>query len=283
MNVARLLNPGMGATIQDLGRPGWARFGVPPSGAMDASAMRHANLLVGNHPASPVLELLMHGAEIAFLRATWLAVTGAENSCAIASGTARKVPAGTVLRFRASGSGVWIYLAIPGGWKAARWLGSASANPRAGMGASLGKGAILASGGSPLFSIPDAVAMRKLSNKPAQPPKTVVLQVFPGPQYADFSASARRALEATLWTVSPDSDRTGYRMDGACLEPGPEIISQPLTPGTIQVPGNGKPIVTMPDGPTVGGYPQIGWMAPPERSTLAQAAPGSHIQFQVIR
>ena len=85
------------------------------------------------------------------------------------------------------------------------------------------------------------------------------------------------------WTVSPQSDRAGYRLLGPTLKPHPaEILSEPVLPGSIQVPAGGQPIVTMPDGPTVGGYPKIAVVDPGDLWAVAQCRPGRSLRFEWV-
>jgi len=282
MKTARIVSPGMGISFQDAGRSGWARFGVPPGGAMDIQSMKTANHLVGNPWHFPVLEILMQGVELEFLKPVWVAVTGGEAGASIPSGAARPLAAGTRLRFHRIKSGLWIYVAVEGGWSADRFLKSSSTHIRAGLGTRLVARSILHSNSSGSRPFPSSIATRKALPQKKESKNPLRLHAYPGAQYSKFPSSVRNKFERSIWTVSPDSDRTGYRLQGPLLKGGPEIVSEPLTPGTVQIPGNGQPIVTMPDGPTVGGYPKLAWIPPEDRWELAQSPPGSQISFQWI-
>ncbi|MEM6822288.1 MAG: biotin-dependent carboxyltransferase family protein [Verrucomicrobiota bacterium] len=281
MNVARLLDPGLSATFQDSGRPGWRRFGVPASGAMDHHSAIWANRLLNNPDHVPVIEFLLQGAEIEILQDCWMAITGAESNGPIPTGTATLFFKGDRIRFPRNLHGVWIYLAVAGGWQTKSWLGSASVYARALMGKPLGKEQKLVSMPNNLSPFPAAVMSRRL--KPEELTKGASDNVFfldKGPQFQDFPERSQTCLVESEWQVSTHSDRTGYRLEGPSLESGPEITSEPVLPGSFQIPGNGQPIVTMPDGPTVGGYPKIAYLEPKQRWQLAQCAPGTKIKFQ---
>src|SRR5206468_9942845 len=97
--VFEILEPGLGATLQDQGRLGWRRFGVPPSGAMDDHAMNWANQLLDNPLHAPVVELLLQGARVRALRAVWIAITGADAQANIATWRTVRVTKNDVIEF----------------------------------------------------------------------------------------------------------------------------------------------------------------------------------------
>ncbi len=273
----RVLATGWGMSFQDLGRPGFGRFGVPAGGAMDPAAAQAANQVLGNRATDAVLELCGPGQILQAERDLWLGLAGADAAEGHRAIT-RRLRAGE--RFQlptTSRRQVWSYLAIPGGFAATRFLGSASVNARAGLGASLRAGARIGGERESQPPWPDAVQRRFL---PAATERQGPLRVWPGPQWSRFSVAAREAFFGANWTVSQQSDRVGYRLSGPALRvPNGEMISEPVLPGSIQVPPNGLPIVTMPDGPTLGGYPKLGLVDPEDLPRLAQTLPGSTLRF----
>jgi len=281
--VLQILQPGLGATIQDVGRPGWRRFGVPVSGAMDGHAALWANRLVGNAPEAPVAEFLLQGARLIVLREVWLAVTGADAFATVSTWRPVQVEAGDVISFPHNRSGTWFYLAIAGGLAADRILGSASTYARGKLGRMLTAGDLLFRAAETTFHLPEGVAGQRPPAMECRdysfPPR---LRVWPGPQFDRFSAAERARFFAQPWRVSSQSDRVGYRLEGQPLESHSyQLISEPVRSGTIQVPESGQPIVTMRDGPTVGGYPKLGVLEPAELSWLAQCRPSQEIRFQL--
>lgn len=282
----RILSVGNGLTLQDAGRPGFARFGVPISGAMDPSAADWANRLLDNPQDCPVLELGLQGQRFEALEDGWIGLAGSAGSKVGAIGvpaawSAFRVRKGQILDFPAGQGGVWSYLATPGGFLGDCILGSVCTHPRAGFGQTLSQGQVLWAGAGTM-KIPSAASRRRVlwseipdytRNKP--------IRVWPGPQWSQFSESALEQFLSTPWTVSSQSDRVGYRLSGPALEwGGGEQISEPVLPGTVQVPSNGQPIVTMPDGPTLGGYPKIGWIDSQDLPRVAQTRPGQFVRFQ---
>lgn len=273
-----------GLSIQDAGRVGWKRFGLPPGGAMDQHAMREANHLVGNRPDAPVIELLFGGATFRVLRDLRVGIAGAAGSPTV--GTWRSVALAEGDEFTIdppTHGGLWTYLALEGGVFADTAFGSASAYPRAGLGRVLKAGDTLATGG---FTTPWASSTWPGARTSI--PETIwdyhsppALRILPAPQTEDFTPEARRLLVDHDWTVSPQSDRTGYRLEGPTLDgPAGDIQSEPVVVGSIQVPPGGQPIVTLRDGPTVGGYPKIAVIHSADLDRFVQCAPGSRLRFR---
>ncbi len=279
--VLELLDPGLGTSIQDEGRWGWRRFGIPTGGAMDTHAYEMANRLLGNTPGSPMLELLLQGASFRVLEPVWVVVAGADAACNIPMWRAVRLGASKIVGFPRHRSGVWIYLAVEGGFQAPRVLGSASIYARGRLGHPLPRGALLRRGATQRFLLPSGVAGRAAIWSERRdyhsPPE---LRVWPGAQWEDFSDADREDFFRQDWKISPRSDRVGYRLEGSPLKPRrPEILSEPVRLGTVQVPENGQPIITMRDGPTVGGYPKLGLVEGADLTWLAQCPPGQSVRF----
>jgi len=278
-----ILATGTGLSLQDRGRNGWGRFGVPPSGALDRHAMANANRLLGNRPTAPVLEVRLQGTRLRVLEPGWLAVSGADFCPQLPAWTARRFEAGALLEFSAKGPGLLSYLAVPGGFSADRWFGSVSIDSRNGLGCALFKGQQLASvRKAPLIEVTGIARRLTRADQRRDYAAQPIFELLKGPQFESFSAKARQQLVSGQWTVTANSDRTGYRLDGAPLEPPGQIASEPVLPGSFQVPGNGLPIITMNDGPTVGGYPKIAVLQDSDRDRLAQCAPGAQVSFRWV-
>lgn len=284
LEVLDVLDPGLSATFQDSGRFGWRRHGVPSSGAMDDHAAAWANRLLDNPLNSPVVELLLQGAKLALRQDTWLAITGADADANVPMWEVVRLPAGNIVQFPQNRSGVWIYIAVESGFDAPGLLGSASIYPRGGLGKPLGRGDILRRLPGAAFQLPNGVARRAAAwderrNYTSPPP----LRLWIGPQWGCFSDSDRELFFNQDWTVTSRSDRAGYRLSGIPLKSYTvQIISEPVRVGSIQVPQNGQPIVTMRDGPTTGGYPKLGMVDPADLSWLAQCRPGQKVRFQLV-
>jgi biotin-dependent carboxylase-like uncharacterized protein len=192
--------------------------------------------------------------------------------------------AGENIVFPNSRKGLWTYVAVEGGFKVPRYFGSASVYPRGQIGRVLAAGDVLQRTAGTRLALPTGVAGRLAATDErhdyAQPP---ILRVWPGPQWESFSQADRGTFFQQAWTVSPQSDRVGYRLEGARLSASAkQILSEPVLVGSVQVPPVGQPIVTMRDGPTVGGYPKIGLVDPEDLSWLAQCRPGTEVRFKLV-
>ena len=280
MSVAlEILEIGVGASLQDAGRPGWKRFGLPAAGPMDRESARLANVLVGNAPGQAVVEVLFGRVRLRACREVTLGVTGAEVAASHPLWRSFSLAAGEVLELGPPRRGLWSYVAVAGGFEGAVYFGSVSRHRRADLGTALEAGGSLSVGISLGRSaiagsfVPEAVRP-PLGNPPP-------LRFWTGPEWGRLSAEMQAQLLSAEWTVSPQSDRMGYRLEGPALKDGyEEILSGPVTVGTIQLPPSGQPIVLMRDGPTVGGYPRIGVIDDASVSIFSQCAPGQAIRFQ---
>jgi len=195
-----------------------------------------------------------------------------------------RVKTGEVIEFRQNRCGLWIYLAVEAGFSARTFLGSTSAYARGGLGRALRAGDTLSHSVARPFELPAGVGTRAVSPLERRNYEQLpALQVWPAPQTNLFSEADRKRFFGAVWTMSSHSDRVGYRLVGKPLESTPaQILSEAVRVGTIQVPENGLPIVTMKDGPTVGGYPKLGVIDPADLSWLAQCRPGQAVRFQAM-
>jgi biotin-dependent carboxylase-like uncharacterized protein len=276
--VIEVLAAGPLTTVQDAGRPGLAALGVAPGGAFDRAAYRAANRLVGNPEGAAVFELTLGGLAVRLHAAATVALTGA--ACpGLDRGAARTLPAGAVLRLGAPTSGLRSYLAVRGGIDVPDELGSRSTDTLGGLGpAALRAGDRLAVGAQPALPVAGTAAV-----PPARPDR---VSVSPGPRLDWFVPTAWDDLLATPWTVRPDSDRIGVRLDGPPLRRRQEheLPSEATLPGAVQVPPDGRPIVFGPDGPVTGGYPVLAVVdVGAGFDALAQLRPGDTLRFAAAR
>lgn len=279
--ILEIVETGSGVSFQDQGRRGWKRFGVPPGGAIDDHAAPWANALLGNPSHVPVLEILLVGARFRVLTSLEIAVTGASASGEGQRWQTHRFETNQVFTLPAPAHGLWSYLACPGGFDAPRWFGSVSTFPRGGLGHPLSRGDIVHATAPALLSVSPAIGARWVDPRETRdyrnPPS---LRLWRGPQWDQFEPAARMVFFDAAWEVSSRSDRTGYRLTGPALNPPREgMLSEPVLPGSVQVPPDGLPIVTMNDGPTVGGYPKLGVLDPEDLSRLAQCRPGQSVRF----
>lgn len=283
--MIEILDAPLPASFQDGGRPGYRHLGVPLSGALDAEWLALANALAGNPPATVALEIRLRGPRLRATRPLVLALAG-EFAARIEDSAGQTRPAGNwrslalaeneILDcgFLKSGIG---YLAVHGGFDLPVILGSRSTYARAGLGGIDGRG--IKAGDRLNVSAGAAPILLRLPQAPHV--SDAPLRVIAGPQRDYFSDAAWTAFLGTGFSVSRDADRMGLRLDGPRLEHvrGADIISDAVTPGAIQVPGDGRPIILLADCQTVGGYPKIATVIGADLPRLGHALPGQVLRF----
>ena len=291
----RLLAPGLLTTLQDKGRVGYQRLGIPVSGALDPVSLAAANLLVGNLPDSAALEIVYHGPTLVVdADSVRIACAGAAAPIELRGATApagsrrlalfesARLLRGEELRIGALTGSAVLYLAAAGGFDVPPVLGSRSTLVRAGIGGLNGR-ALSAGDRLPLCRARAAETgeVRLAGLQLAPPPR---FRIILGPQDDYFTAEAIAALSHTSFTVTPASDRMGMRLDGPRLQhsKGYNIVSDGIAPGAIQVPGNGLPIVLLADRQTTGGYPKIATVISADLAALGRLTPGAHVRFEVV-
>ena len=278
----RIVEPGLLSTIQDLGRAGAAAVGVAVSGALDRTALRTANRLLGNPEGTAAIEVTMGGWRAVAETDLWVAVTGAWGPLrldgrGIDPYEAHAWPAGAELHLDWFAQGARAYVAVRGGIDAPTVLGSRATDLLAGLGpAALRAGDRVVVGVAPNTPIPVA----PLNAWGAPHDDELELALAPGPR-ADWFAPDTTLFDA-VWTVTGDADRVGVRLDGPELvrTRSGELPSEGMVPGALQVPPSGRPTILLADGPVTGGYPVIAVVADASLDLVAQARPGTRIRFR---
>lgn len=283
MTSLQIIDPGPLTTVQDRGRPGHAHIGVPPSGALDRTALARANRLLGNDPDAAALEVTLGGFEAVPDADLWVVATGAW--ARLDAGRRRAdmnlpvlVRRGEKLRIGAVEQGVRVMLGVRGGVDVPPVLGSRSADLLSGLGpAPPRSGETLLVGSAVLGAIPPLPILPW-----GAPARECVARVHPGPRAGWFSSASLERLLSEPWEVSPRSDRVGIRLEGLPLEREEhcELPSEGVVRGSIQVPPSGQPTVLMSDHPVTGGYPVIGVVDGPSVDALAQLSPGGTVLFR---
>ena len=275
-------------TMQDAGRRGWRRFGMPRSGPMDWFAYEAANWLVKNPTGAPLIEIGLGELTLRARRNCVLAVTGAGYQVSnyvwtFPLWTSFFVRAGWVVHIQRTSGGNWAYLAAAGGVNAEPVLGSRSTYVRGGLGAPLRAGDVIGLG-NPRDDLLKLAARSLAVEKFISYTQTPTIQVNRGPQADRFTRNDHQTFLTSEYTVSPSFDRMGYRLDGRAVPPvNADLISEGMTMGSVQVPANGQPIVMMADAPTTGGYPKIANVTSASLPLFAQCESGSsRIRFQEV-
>ncbi len=286
--LAKVIAAGVSMSLHDAGRLHAKKYGVPPCGAMDQRSMHLANRLLENPPDAAVYEIFGGGVKLCCLRPTWIAMTGAGHAdidgVPVSFHRTIRWEPGQELRIHASPSAIWTYLATCHGWQGDVFLGSRSVWPQAKMGRKCQAGDLLHAQSDLPWSLPDYVGGR--ITPPAEIPSIlpthspIALRCWRGPQYEQFDESSIKTFFQSIWKISLNSSRAGFRLDGPIVHPPlASMPSEPIILGSIQVPPSGSPIILLNDGPTIGGYPKIALIHRDDLDVLRQLPPLTPIHF----
>lgn len=306
MKALEIISPGPLALVQDLGRPGRMKFGVPPGGALDRESLQLANALVGNAAGAPAIEITLGGFSAMVLAPLTLATAGAwatmdVDGAGVHPYTAFSVAPGQTLTVGPVVWGARIYLAAAGGIDAPLVLGSAATFIRGKMGGLAGDGKPLRAGDVVLVVAPPsnvappnsrpaldwaaaALMRRAAALAGASDTTPAVLRVVLGPQDDLFAPGGIDTLLSSHYKVTPLTDRMGARLDGPTVahRTGPDIVSDGMPDGAVQIPGDGKPIIMLADRQTTGGYTKIACVAAVDLDIAGQLRPGDRVRFQAV-
>lgn len=290
--ICEVKKPGLATSVQDMGRTGYQQYGVVTAGAMDSFALQVGNLLVGNSRNSASLEIALMGPELEVMEDTVIAVTGADLSATL---DGRPLPTwksvlvnkGQVLSFGKPINGGYAYISFAGSIDVPEIMGSKSTYTKASLGGfkgrNLQKGDFLEAGSpaSPLSLLkgrgiagmtkPDYHSKRKI-------------RVVAGPDCEYFSKDSMDAFFDSVYTLTAQSDRMGYRLEGPAVShiEHADILSDAILPGTIQVPSDGQPIILLADRQTTGGYARIATVATVDLPMVTQKVAGDELQFEEV-
>jgi len=288
MSAFTVLDPGPQTTVQDRGRSGQLRYGIPPSGAMDAHAYVVANRLVGNADGLAVLECTLVGPRFTVDVSSAIAVTGAEvpvtiNGRTAPTWTTLPLAAGDEVKIGVARSGVRAYVAFCGGIDVPSVLGSRSTYLRGRLGGCDGRvlrrGDVLELGAAPMPR-----ALRLASDAIPRYGSEVEVRVVLGPQCERFTARGIAAFLESPYVMLAQSDRMGARLQGERIEhaAGHDIVSDGTALGSVQVPGDGQPIVLLLDRQSTGGYTKLATVCSFDIGRLAQMRPGQTLRFRAV-
>lgn len=283
MSALEVLSVGNGVTVQDTGRPGYIALGLSRGGAADRLALAEGAALL-KQAVGAALEMAGFGGRFRADVSWRAALTGAPmkatlDGTALTWNASHSVPAGAVLEIGGALRGVYGYLTVGGGLDLPMELGARSAHLNAGLGRVLQAGDRL-----PLHA--DEGRAAGLVLDPAERFAGGVLRVLPSLQTPLFPGEMRARFGAETFVRDDRGNRMGIRLrpegDGYGLEHGQSILSEVITPGDIQIPGDGAPYILLYECQTTGGYPRIGTVIPADLPRVAQAAPGASLRFRFV-
>lgn len=280
-----ILSAGPGLTVQDQGRPGWKAQGLSTGGAADPLALSEAAALLGSDPTQAVIEMMGFGGSFTVSEGTRFALTGAVMQADIdgnpvAHNASGFLPQGAKLTVGGAKQGVFGYLAFAGGITTTPVMDSRATHLTAGIGRRLEIGDTLPLG-------PDTDRMRAPQKLPTGDRFSGnIIRVMPGPQTGFFSDETRERFGKAAFRRSARGNRQGIRLDHDTdsfgTKDGLNHVSDLIVPGDIQITGAGVPYVLLAECQTIGGYPRIGSVIPADLPKIAQAAPGTQMQFRFL-
>ena len=288
----KILKPGICSTIQDLGRTSYRSMGVGPGGVMDFFAATTANYLAGNDEHQPVIEMHFPAASICFTTDTIICVAGANfdahiNEVPIEIYQPVFVEKNAVLSFKKNISGARVYLGVHKGMDVEKWLGSYSTHLKIMAGGYKGRllqkddiiliNALTSNFNRQKIQISPAVLKTLYNNQ-------LTIRCIAGPQWPLLNTESQKNILKATFTVSNQSDRMGYRLTGnnSYLQNPVELISSPVTFGTMQLLPDGQLIILMADHQTTGGYPNIATIIAADLPRLAQLPVNSQLHFELV-
>lgn len=284
----KVIQPGMLALLQDLGRHGYQHLGITTGGPMDELAFRWANALLDNDSNAAQIEITFGMFTLEAQASTSIAITGADlratlNDKAILPWQTYPIHKGDVLAFHQPRFGLRAYLAVKGGFLAQPVLGSVATVMREKLGGLTGAGDKLSNGNLLPFHATTQHQQRAVPRLALPNYDQVEIDVVTGYQFKHFSGLDRARFFSSTYTLSQHCDRMGYRLTGAAVGQDQKgIISEGIAYGAIQIPSDGQPIVLLRDRQTIGGYPKIGCVTNFSGALLSQKKPDDSIGFRYI-
>jgi len=272
--------PGLFSTIQDFGRFGSRKFGVPESGIMDRYAFRICNLILGNSENDAVLEITFVGPVLEFNAATNICIGGANlspkiNDLEIDLNTAYQIKAGDILSFGKRKSGFRSYLAIKNGFQSPEILGSRSWFEAVTGNHRLQKNQLLHYQTSEAINNNPHSAIHVNTDYL----NSEMIETYEGPEFGKLPESVQKHIFQNKFKVSGDSNRMAVQFEEFIKNDLKGIHTSPVMPGSVQLTPSGKLIVLMRDCQTTGGYPRVLQLSEYGIQVLSQKMPGEIVQF----
>ena len=280
--MIKVLDAGFYSTIQDLGRFGYREYGVPISGVMDGYSSGFANMVLGNPENAPVIEMTMIGPKLKFMEAAHIAIAGAKlnifiNGLRVNLHGPVSIKANDILSFGRINKGFRAYLAIAGGFKSEKVLGSQSMYQGITEQVRLQKNDVLFFS-SNTFQTKNKNASVRFDNSVLD---SSMLEVFEGPEYKFLTQVQQKQLTHSEFTVSKNNNRMAYQLQELLENNIQSILTAPVLPGTVQLTASGQLIILMRDCQTTGGYPRILQLTENAIAMLSQKTTGNAVKFSL--
>ncbi|MEZ4840061.1 MAG: biotin-dependent carboxyltransferase family protein [Flavobacteriaceae bacterium] len=281
--MIRVISAGIYTTVQDLGRQGYGHLGVPISGVMDNYSAKLANHLLGNNENKSVLEITLGNTTLLFENNLFIVISGADlqpliNDSKVSINRVLEVNAGDVLKLGKPMFGVRTYVAVKGGFQIKEVLGSKSWFKNVTEQFLVKKGDIL--------PVLPQKSFKMLKNASVRVNKehfiTKFIEVYKGPEYDLLTEKQRNELKNTVFTISKDNNRMGYRLVETVENELGSMLTSSVLPGTVQLTPSGTLIVLMRDCQVTGGYPRVLQLAENAIDRLSQKSTNDTFQFKLV-
>ncbi|MCC5939520.1 MAG: biotin-dependent carboxyltransferase family protein [Lunatimonas sp.] len=272
---------GVQVSLQDAGRVGYAAYGIPESGFMDAVSANRANLLLGNPVGKACLEFYQGMATMEFTRACQVAFSGAPaqisvNTLPYQMQQVITLQGGDTIEVSVSRSGNWLYMALAGDWDQPTYFGSKSFYQPISGRSGFRVGDEIA-----FFPKRERITSKNAYVKPSSFWHPTVISAYPGPDFELLDLRGQEQLLGSSFQVTTSINRMGYQLEGSISHALPEILSAPVYPGTVQLTPSGRLIVLMRDAQVTGGYPRVLQLTPRSLAAFSQKRPGEYVSFQL--
>lgn len=280
--MIEVVDAGFFSSVQDGGRPGYRKWGVPVSGAMDRASAVLANKLLGNPRGDGVLEITLKGPGLRFHRTAYFCLTGAKISAQLEDrelemNTPYRAREGDLLKMGPCLKGVRSYFAVQGGIQTESVMGSRSLYVPVTTKACIQTGDNLPIAPDPDF-LPAVWAVR-LSESPGNGG----LEVLPGPEWEKMPTSLQKELCSRTFSIAKENNRMAYQLEERLHSPAWPMITSVTIPGTVQLTSSGRLIVLMRDAQTTGGYPRVLQLTEDSINVLAQKSTGERFRFVLLK
>jgi biotin-dependent carboxylase-like uncharacterized protein len=288
MSGLMVINPGMLSLVQDAGRHGFHNIGITTGGPFDSYSADWANRLCENSSSAAYLEVLVGGLILESQTITQIAITGAVapvqiNDTKVESWRIHNIVPGDRISIGYATSGCRIYVAVSGGIQCPLIFGSASTVVRENLGGLYKNGKVLERGDNLPCNNSKATRIHSVPEqcRPQFDSDITEIRILMGYQHHLFQSDQLEQFFTTEYTISPQSDRMGYRLEGTAIpHSNKQMLSEGICLGAVQLPADGQPIILLCDRQTIGGYPKLGSVFSQDIAKLAQLMPGRKIQFK---
>jgi biotin-dependent carboxylase-like uncharacterized protein len=280
--VVKVLKEGFYSTLQDLGRIGFEKYGVPVSGVMDKYSAQLANAILHNNENDALLEITMTGPELEFNQDTLICITGAImnpklNQQAIKQNHVVSVKAGGILSFAKLERGFRAYIAVSGGFKTEIIMNSRSMYNHITKQVKLNCGDAIQIETNAISLVQANAAIKVNDNHFT----SNEIKVFKGPEFDKLSKKQQKMLFQQNFKISNNNSRMAYQLNELLENKLKPIITSPVMPGTVQLTQSGKLIILMRDCQTTGGYPRILQLSESSINILSQKFTENTIRFKI--